>query len=156
MRTIQNLLLVVGTTSLGISAFVLALFSYAAASGLGSHGPSDLGAAGLGFLLFTGSAMLGGITGLVAGVWWVWKHQRGLWTRSIWSGVTLGVVTAFALHFANKLPRVPTVVEYFEPAPAAAVLAAAFGMLGGVIAKLAESRGSRRHRDERRERKLPL
>ena len=119
------------------------------------HGPSDLGAAGVGFLLVTGSALLGGIVGLVAGVWWVMRHQGGLWRRRIWSGVTLGVVIAFALHFANKLPRVPSLVEHFKPAPAAAVLAAAFGMLGGVIAKLAESRGNRRHGDVRPKRELP-
>jgi len=154
--TIQNLLLVVGATALGVSAFVLALMSYAAVSGLGSHhGPSDLGAAAVGFLLVTGSAQLGGIAGLVAGVWWVRKHQPGLWTRRIWTGVTLGVVTAFAFHLANKYPPVPTVVAVFAPAPAAAVGAAALGMLGGVIAKLAESLGNRRHNDMGQKREAP-
>jgi anti-sigma factor RsiW len=69
--------------------------------------------------------------------------------------VTLGVVTAVALHLASKYPRVPAVVAFFAPAPAAAVGAAALGMLGGVIAKLAESPGNRRHSDVRQKRELP-
>ena len=155
MRDFQNLLLVVGATALGACAFYLALFCYAEATGLGRHGPSDLGAAGLGFLLATGSAILGAIVGLVAAVWWIRKHDSGLWTRRIGIGVTLGLVTGVVLHFANSLPRVPTLVEMFEPWPVAAVLTAALGTLGGVIAKLT---GSRRHRsagDERRNPKQP-
>src|SRR5712692_9381308 len=103
MRDFQNFLLVVGATAFGACAFYLALFCYAAATGLGAGGPSDLGAAGLGFLLATGSVALGAIVGFVAAVWWIRKHHSGLWTRRIWIGVTLGLVTGVVLHFANKL-----------------------------------------------------
>jgi len=70
-------------------AVYLALFCYAEAMGLGRHGPSDLGAAGLGFLLATGSVALGAIVGFVAVVWWIRKHDNGLRTRRIWMGMTL-------------------------------------------------------------------
>ena len=155
MRDCQNLLLVVGATALGACAFYLALFCYAEATGLGRHGPSDLGAAGLGFLLATGSAALGAIVGFVAGVWWIRKHDSGVWTRRIWIGVTLGLVTGVVLHFANRLPRVPTLVAMFEPWPVAAVMTAALGTLGGVIAKSTGSRWHRSAGDERRNRKQP-
>ena len=143
MRDFQNVFRVVGGSALGACAFYLALQCYAEATGLGRHGPSDLGAAGLGFLLATGSVALGAIVGFVATVWWIRKHDSGLWTRRIWIGVTLGVVTGVVLHFASRLPRVPTLVEMFELWPVAAVLTAALGTLGGVIAKLT---GSRWHR----------
>jgi len=136
-------------------AFYLALFFYAEATGLGGHGSSNLGAAGLGFLLGTGSAALGAIVGFVAAVWWIRKHDSGLWARRIWIGVTLGLVTGVVLHFANRLPRVPTLVEMFEPWPVAAVLTAALGTLGGVIAKLTGSRWHRSAGDERRNQKQP-
>ena len=58
-------------------------------------------------------------------------------------GMALGLVTGVVLHFANRLPRVPTLVEMFETWPIAAVLSAALGTLGGMIAK---STGRRRHR----------
>jgi hypothetical protein len=146
MRYIQNLLLVAGAMALGVCSFILALFGYAAATGLGSHhGPSDLGAAGLGFLLFTGSALLGAIVGLVAAIWWIRKCKRELWTRRIWIGAILGIVTGCVLHFASKLPRVPTLIEYFEPVSAAAVLTIALAMLGGLIAKVTDLRSDRRH-----------
>ena len=138
MRYFQNLLLLAGGTALGACSFVLALFCYATATGLGRHGPSDLGAAGVAFLLVTGSATLGAIAGLLAAVWWI-RHHDGLWTLRIWIGVTLGLVTGFALHFANKLPRVPTAVEYFESAPRAAVLTAALTTFAGLVARLTGS-----------------
>jgi hypothetical protein len=137
IKVVQQLLLVAGATALGTCSFVLALFCYTAATGfLSNPGHSNLGAAGLGFLLFTGSAVLGAIVGLVAAVWWIRKHDSVLWTHRIWSGITLGIVTGVALHFANKRPRVPTLVEMFDTLPAAAVLTVALGMLGGVTAKL--------------------
>ena len=154
MRGFQNFLLVVGATALGACAFYLALYCYAEATGFGRHGgPSDLGAAGLGFLLATGSVALGAIVGFVAAVWWIRKHDSGLWARRIWIGVTVGLVTGVVLHFANRLPRVPTLVEMFEPWPVAAVLTAALGTLGGVIAKstgsrLYRSNGAKRGRTE--------
>src|SRR5438874_2152554 len=143
MRDLQSFLLVVGATALGACAFYLALFCCATATGFGGHGSSNLGAAGLGFLLGTGSAALGAIVGFVAAVWWVRKHDSGLWARRIWIGVTLGLVTGVVLHFANRYPRVPALVEMFEAWPVAAVLTAALSTIGGVIAKLT---GSRRHR----------
>ena len=143
MRNFQNFLLVVGATALGACAFYLALFYSAEAAGLGRHGPSDLGAAGLGFLLATGSAALGAIVGFVAGIWWIRKHDSGLWTRRIWIGVTLGLVTGVVLHFANRYPRVPALVEMFEAWPVAAVLTAALSTIGGIIAKLTGSRRPR-------------
>jgi hypothetical protein len=73
--------------------------------------------------------------------------------RRIWSGMTLGILTGVALHFANKLPRVPTLVEMFDTLPAAAVLTVALGMLGGVTAKLTGPRRRRLAGDERREQK---
>ena len=155
MRVFQNLLLVVGATALGACTFYLALFCYAEATGLGRHGPSDLGAAGLGFLLATGSVALGAIVGFVAAVWWIRKHNSGLWTRRIWIGVALGLVTGVVLHFANRLPRVPTLVEMFEPWPPAAVLTAALSMLGGVIAKLTGSQWHRSAGDVRRSQNQP-
>jgi hypothetical protein len=137
MRTVQNLLLVAGTTSLGACAGVLALIVYAAATGLGSHhGPSDLGAAGLAFLLLAGIGALGAIVGLTVGIWWIVRHDRRLWTTRIWVGVTLGLVTGFMLHSASKLPRVPKLIEAFEPMAAAAVLSVALAALGGLAAKL--------------------
>src|SRR4051794_32751294 len=90
MRDFQSFLLVVVATALGSCAFYLALFCYAEATGLGRGGPSDLGAAGLGFLLATGSAALGAIVGFFAAVWWSRKHDSGLWPRRIWMGMTLG------------------------------------------------------------------
>ena len=155
LRNFQGFLLVVGATALGACAFYLALISYAEATGLGGHGPSDLGAAGLGFLLATGSVALGAIVGFVAAVWWIGRHDGGLWTRRIWIGVTLGLVTAVVSHFANRLPRVPTLIEMFEPWPAAAVLGAALGTLGGVIAKFTGSQRNCSAVDERRTRKQP-
>jgi hypothetical protein len=155
MRDFQNFLLVLGATALGTCAFYLALFCYAEATGLGRGGSSDLGAAGLGFLLATGSAALGAIVGFVAAVWWIRKHDSGLWTRRIWIGVTLGLVTGVVLHFANRLPRVPTLVEMFEPWPVAVVLTAALGTLGGAIAKSAGSQWHRSAGDERPNRKQP-
>lgn len=199
MKDVQKLLLVVGATALGICSFVLALFCYSAATGFMSHhGPSDLGAAGLGFLLFTGSATLGGIVGFIVAVWWIRKHDSRPWTGRIWSGVTLGIVTGVALHFASRSPRfpfgaivalivavfvaawwirnhdsgpwasriwigmtlglatgfaflfassrlirLPTLLEYFENGPAAAVQTAALGMLGGVFATFTKSRWNR-------------
>ena len=143
MRVFQNLLLVVGATALGACAFYLALLCFAEAAGLGHGGHSNLGAAGLGFLLATGSIALGAIVGFVAAVWWIRKHDSGLWTRRIWTGVALGLVTGVLFHFANRYPRVPALVELFETWPVAAVPTAALGTLGGVIAKLT---GSRRHR----------
>jgi hypothetical protein len=116
-------------------AVYLALLCYAEAMGLGRHGPSDLGAASLGFLLATGSVALGAIVGFVAVVWWIWKHDNGLWTRRIWIDMTLGLVTGVVLHFANRLPLVPTLVEISEPWRVAAVLTAALGTLGGVISR---------------------
>jgi hypothetical protein len=139
MRDFQNALLVVGATALGACGFYLALFCYTEATGFGHGGPSNLGAAGFGFLLATGSIALGAIVGFVAAVWWIRKHDRGLWTRRIWIGVTLGLVAGVLLHFANKYPRVPTLVEMFEHLPVAAVLTAALGTLGGVIAGLTGS-----------------
>ena len=155
MRDFQSFLLVVGATALGSCAFYLALFCFAEATGLGRGGPSDLGAAGLGFLLATGSVSLGAIVGFFAAVWWIRKHDSGLWTRRIWMGMTLGLVTGVVLHFANRLPRVPTLVEMFEPWPIAVVLSAALGTLGGVIAKSTGSRGHRSAGDEPRNRKQP-
>jgi hypothetical protein len=155
MRDFQNLLLAVGATALGTCAFCLALFCYAEATGLGRHGPSDLGAAGLGFLLAIGSASLGAIVGFIAAVWWIRKHDSGPWTRRIWIGMTLGLVFGVVLHFANRLPRVPTLVEMFETWPVAAVLTAALGLLGGVIAKLTGSRWHRSAVDERRNPRQP-
>ena len=155
MRVSQNFLLVLGATALGACAFYFALFCYAEATGFGRHGPSDLGAAGLGFLVATGSVALGAIVGFVAAVWWIRKHNSGVWTRRIWIGVALGLTTGVVLHFANRLPRVPTLVDMFESWPLAAVLTAALSTLGGVIAKLT---GSQRHRsaaDERRSQKQP-
>jgi hypothetical protein len=135
MRVFQNILVVVGATALGAGAFYLALFCYAEATGLGSHGPSDLGAAALGFLLATGSAALGAIVGFVAAVWWIRTHDGKRWTRRIWIGVFVGLVTGIVLHFASTLPRVPTLVEMFEPRPVAVVLTTALATLGGIIAK---------------------
>src|SRR5262245_43014310 len=97
----------------------------------------------------TGSAALGAIVGFVAAVWWIRKHESGLWTRRIWIGVTLGLVTGVMLHFANRLPSVPTLIEMFEPWPVAGVLTAALGTLGGVIAKLTGSRYYRSAGDQR-------
>jgi hypothetical protein len=151
VRGFQNLLLVVGATALGACAFYLALFCYMEASGLGRHGPSDLGGAGLGFLLAAGSVALGAIVGFIAGVWRIRRHGRGLWTRRIWIGVSLGLVTGVLLHFANKLPRVPRLIEMFESWPVAAVLTSALATLGGVIAKLTGSRLPRAD-DKRRDR----
>jgi hypothetical protein len=144
MRVVQNLLLVAGAMAIGACAGVLALFVYAEATGLGSHhGPSDLGAAALGILLFAGSAALGAIVGLTAGVWWIWKHDSRPWTARIWIGAVLGLMPGFALHFASKLPRVPKLIEAFEPMPAAAVLCVALAALGGLAAKLTGWRRSR-------------
>jgi len=155
MRGFQDFLLVVGATALGACAFYLALFCYAEATGFGRHGPSDLGAAGLGFLLATGSVALGAIVGFVAAVWWIRNHDSGPWPRRIWIGVTMGLVTGVVLYFANRLPRVPTLVEMFEPWPVAAVLTAVLGTLGGVIAKSTGSRWHRSTGDEPRNRKQP-
>src|SRR4051794_6373966 len=129
MRVFQNYLVVFGATALGTCAFSLALFCYAEATGLGRHGPSDLGAAGLGFLLATASAALGAIVGFVVAVWWIRNHDSELGTRRIWIGVTVGLVTGVVLHFASRLPRVPTLVEMFEPWPVAAALTTALGTL---------------------------
>ncbi len=157
MRGFQNSLLVVGATALGACAFYLALLCYGEATGLGRHGPSDLGAAGLGFLIAIGSIALGAIGGFVGSVLWIRKHDSGLWTGRIWIGVTLGLLTGFVFHFANKLPRVPfrTLVEMFEPWPIAAVPTAALGTLGGVIARLTRSRGHHSARGERQNAKQP-
>ena len=155
MRVFQNLLVVVGATALGICAFYLALFCYAEATSLGRHGPSDLGAAGLGFLLATGTTALGAIVDFVAAVWWIRKHDSELWTSRIWVGVTVGLVTGVVFHFANALRRVPTLVEMFESWPVAAVLTTALGTLGGMIAKLTGSRWQRPAADERQDRKQP-
>jgi hypothetical protein len=149
MREFQNGLLAIGATALGACAFYLALLSSAEAMGVGHGGNSNLGAAGLGFLLATGSVALGAIVGFVAAVWWIRKHDSGLWTRRIWIGVTLGLATGVVLHFANRYPRVPMLVQIFEPWPIAAVPTAALGMLGGVIAKLTGSRSDHSAGDER-------
>lgn len=144
MKVVQTLLLVAGATALVASAFVLALFGYTEATGLlGHHGPSDLGAAGLGVLLFAGSVLLGSIVGFAAALWWIWKNDSRPWPRRIWIGVILGIVTGIVLHFANRLPRVPQAVEMFEHLSAAAALTAALGMLGGMIARFTASRANR-------------
>ncbi len=54
------------------------------------------------------------------------------------------LATGFLLHFASRLPRVPTLVEMYEPWQAAAMLTAALATLGGVIAKLTGLRWDRR------------
>src|SRR4029077_7344132 len=72
------------------------------------------------------------------------------WTSWIWIGTTLGLVTGIVFHFAaSKLPRVPTLIENFEPRPAAAVQTVALCMLGGVIANFTGSRGTRSAGDEK-------
>ena len=71
----------------------LALLCYAEAMGLGHHGPSDLGAASLGFLLATGSVALGAIIGFVAVVWWIWKLSLKLSISTLggWSARRSGI-----------------------------------------------------------------
>jgi hypothetical protein len=93
--------------------------------------------------------------GFVAAVWWIRKHNSGLWTRRIWIGVALGLMTGVVVHLANRLPLVPTLVDMFEPWPLAAVLTAALSTLGGVIAKLTGSQWHRSAGDVCRSQKQP-
>jgi hypothetical protein len=134
-------------------AVYLALLCYAEAMDLGRLGPRDLGAASLEFLVATGSVAVGVIVGFVAVVRWIWKHDNGFWTRGIWIDMTLSLVTGVVLHFSNRLPLVPTLVEISEPWRVAAVLTAALGTLGKVIVKLTGSRWHRSVGDERGNRK---
>jgi len=144
MKYVQNVLLVVGAMALGACAFLLALYCFTEATGfLSHHGPSDLAAAGLAFLFIAGSSLLGALVGLIASVWWIWKHESRRWTIRIWVGAVLGLAMGVVLHFANRLPTVPSLIEAFEPAPAAAALSAALAMLGGLIANFTDWRRQR-------------
>lgn len=143
MRNLQKFLLVVGAAALGAAVGCLALFCYIEITGWGSnHGKNDLGTAGLGILLAIGSAAIGAIFGFVTAIWWIRKHDSGLWPSRIWIGITLGLVAGVALHYGNKLPPVPTLVEIFDHWQVAAVLTAALATLGGTIAKLTGPRST--------------
>src|SRR5262245_26636838 len=111
MRSFQNFLLVVGATALGVCLAFLALYWFTEATGfLKHHGPSDLGAAGLGVIVAIGTGVLGTIAGLAGGIWWITKRDRGLWPRRIWIGAALGAATGVLFHLAaTHWPVVPNV-----------------------------------------------
>src|SRR5262245_18711417 len=99
MKYVHNVLLVVGAMALGACAFLLALFCFTEATGfLSHHGPSDLAAAGLAFLLIAGSSLLGALVGLIAAVWWICRHESRIWTFRIWLGATFGLAAGVLFH----------------------------------------------------------
>jgi hypothetical protein len=150
VRHVQNLLLVVGAAALGASSFGLGLVGFLAATESHAHGFSGVGAAGLAILLLVGGAFLGALVGLVAAVLWIMKHDSQLWRPRVWGGVTLGIAVGLALPFAGRIPGSPELLGMFEYWPVAAVVTAALGMLGGIVATFAGSFSDRHDGDPRR------
>jgi hypothetical protein len=152
VRYVQNLLLVLGAAALGASAFGLGVCVCLAATESHARGFSGVAAAGLAILFLVGGAALGALVGLVAAALWIIKHDSQLWKPRIWGGAALGIVVGLALPFASSIPGSPELVGILEYWPVAAVVTAALGMLGGVVATFAGSFWDRHDGDPRRER----
>jgi hypothetical protein len=156
VRLLQNVLLVVGATALGVVACGLGL-AFLALPVLRSRpgqDPSLNWGGGIAFAAFgiCGGA-LGGVAGLVAAVRWIARRGSEPWGPMTWAGVALGLATALALRLAGVGGRLNTFGGLIEGWADLAVFLAAGGTLGGLLGGLVEPGRDRRDAYRRRKRR---
>src|SRR5207248_3656041 len=142
VRYVQNVLLVVGATALGAGLCGLGVLCclVVVMGGSSGRGFSGMAAAGIAMFSYAIGTALGALAGFAAAVRWVMTHESQPWKPRVWHGVALGLASGVALHVisrvAESLPRVRFrgLAEVMAYWPVAAVLTAALGVLGGLIA----------------------
>jgi hypothetical protein len=166
VRDVQKFLLVIGATALGAASFGLGVSCFLAVLPAGCRGIAGVGAAGLAMMLFAAGTALGAIVGFAAAVVRIRRHKSEPWKPTVWCGAGLGVLIGLVFYALSRLVASPPAAGVWESWPvawargviaklpdpaddlfdmlahwpiAAALLTAALGMLGGLLAKFAGS-----------------
>jgi hypothetical protein len=130
VRHIQNILLLIGGTALGMGASAIALYL-----GMRSVLTEPRGESFGGAHIWVGLILCGGLLGAFLGfgisIRWIAQHESRIWGLPIWAGVVLGVWCGLFVSF-NFLDRLLTwfwilCVAFIVPA-----CGAAGGILGAV------------------------
>ena len=146
MRTLQNILLVLGVPALGVVLCGLALAVPAAMvlrPGPGVEPGTAWGAAyaflGCGYC----GAAFGAVAGLVGAVRWITHEGIRPWKATTWVGVGIGLAVALAIRFSGVLDRYGVFGHLIKWWPGMVLFLAASGTLGGFMGGLAGMRGER-------------
>ncbi|MCX7393162.1 MAG: hypothetical protein NTW75_03445 [Planctomycetales bacterium] len=102
MRNLQSILLVIGSSALGLVscvAFVVCAFIALTKPGSGEEFGSAIY---LAFFAIVGG-LLGAIAGFLGSLSWVCERGREQWTRATWIGIVLGVLIAISVRFSGAL-----------------------------------------------------
>jgi hypothetical protein len=133
LRIFQNILLVIGAMALGTISCGPGLFYLMAVTVWQPRGLEFV----MVIPLFSCGAALGTILGFAAGMHAITTRNNEAWKLRVWVGVAVGAAAGLAIRFANALPGYPALGELFQVWPTTAVLTAALGTLGGVVANFA-------------------
>jgi hypothetical protein len=139
VRFFQNTLLVIGATALGTISCGPGLLYFVA---LTLWRPRGLDFAVV-IPLFSCGAAIGTFLGFVAGLHWITTRNIKMWKPRVWIGIAAGIAVGLAIRFANALPGYPELGELFQFWAVTAALAAALGMLGGMVASLVGTSGTK-------------
>ena len=145
MRLLQNVLLVIGASALGVvSCVVLAFFATAtvAAPRFGQDPSLNWGAAFVFTFLGISGGIFGAIAGFVGALRWITQRGSEPWTLTIWIGAVLGLATALVIRFSGALDRY-VLGDLIKWWPGMALFLAAAASLGGFIGGIAGARGKR-------------
>ncbi len=151
MQRVQNILLVIGASALGIvSCVVLALVAAAIVSAprAGEQPSLNWGGAILFTILAVGGGIIGGIGGCVGSIRWIAQRPREPWTLTTWIGVMLGVATAVAIRGSGALDT-NVLGDLLQWWPGLILFVAATACLGGILGAIAGARGKRLTERER-------
>ena len=108
MRSVQNLLLIVGVTAFGAACCGLGVTCYLMGQSAGARGIAGVGAAGLAMLLYAAGTGLGAMVGFATAVWWVMTREIGPWKTRVWCGVAVGMLISLALYgISNAIDSSP-------------------------------------------------
>jgi hypothetical protein len=161
LRALQKPLFVLGGMTFGASLAGLPVLCWAAVQPF-SPGLSGAAAGAFALIVAAGLSLLGALVGLIATLRRLRGQEPRAWTRRVWCGIALGILTGLALHAAAKLSegapavgqpeawpiafvrvvieRLPGSTNLFDLLqiwPIAAILTGACGAVGGVAAWLA-------------------
>ncbi len=133
MQYLQNGLLMIGASALGlVSSVVLVFFIFAALTPSGSA--EDWGPA-IFFVFFSFcGAILGAITGFVAALLGIFQRRNEPWTPATWTGVVLGLASALVIRFSGVLDflLLSLLQDLIESKLGLTLFLAAAGCLGGL------------------------
>lgn len=144
MRSLENLLLMIGAAGLGAVAGGLGL-AYVGLITIFRARPGDdpslAWGAGLGLMVCLAIGLVvGAIIGLASAVTWIRHRGRAAWAPTTWLGALVGLTAGAAFHLAGGLDRFGTLGNLIEHGAGTALLLVTLAMLGGMAGSFAGPR----------------